>query len=243
MWGGRSVWGRNGKDGSVNKTKIEWCDYTWNPIVGCSPVSAGCENCYAAGIAKRFKMPWGTPVFMPDRLDEPQKVRKPSRVFVCSMSDLFHEGLPQQRVLDVQHAMICAPWHTYIICTKRPNRIFGGFLPNTIIMVSVENQVVASRLHWLQMLQHNWRVGVSVEPMIGPVTLMEFPFRPDWVIAGPETGPNARPCKSEWIDALAAESRCFFDKRKTGWNRREWPSENMGKGLRWDGLRWERTEA
>ena len=75
----------------MNRTKIEWCDWTWNPIVGCSPASEGCANCYAAAIARRFGMPWGRPVFRPERLNEPQRVKKPGRIFVCSMSDIGHE--------------------------------------------------------------------------------------------------------------------------------------------------------
>ncbi len=75
----------------MNRTKIEWCDWTWNPIVGCSPASVGCANCYAAAIARRFGMPWGRPRFFSERLGEPSRVKKPGRIFVCSMSDVGHE--------------------------------------------------------------------------------------------------------------------------------------------------------
>lgn len=213
----------------MNKTKIPWCDWTWNPIVGCSPASKGCANCYAAAISKRFHLPWGSAHFAPERLDQPAKVRKPGRVFVCSMADIGHETVKPEWREAVYAAMRAAPWHTFIILTKRPAALACDRPPANVWMgVSVCEQeedgctwgVLRTRRH------HEDRVlFVSVEPMLEPVTFTRWHLRPDWVIAGPETGPKARRCDDAWIDALAAESPCFFDKRDK-WTRREFPTHN-----------------
>jgi protein gp37 len=228
----------------MNKTKIPWCDWTWNPIVGCSPASEGCANCYAAAISKRFHLPWGSAHFLPERLDQPAKVRKPGRVFVCSMGDLFHESVPDdwiKQVFNAMHPDILQPsCHTFQILTKRPQRMAeffkrhtkaGGPIAwsNVWLGVTVENQARADeRVPILLGIPSAVRF-VSVEPMLGPVDLASaagVTYWDDpvagihWVIAGPETGPKARPCQDAWINALAAESPCFFDKRNP---RREWP--------------------
>jgi protein gp37 len=210
----------------MNRTKIPWADWTWNPIVGCSPASEGCAHCYAAAISKRFGLPWGEPHFMPERLGEPAKVLEPGRVFVCSMADLGHEGVDPDWRWEVDQAMGWAPWHTYIVLTKRP----GAWLreitaTKSWVGVTIESQRQIDR--WPTLWSQAWPSAtkfVSVEPMLGPVTFEVWDEQcgPDWVIAGPETGPGARPCEDEWIERLAAESRCFFDKRKV-WTRREWP--------------------
>lgn len=210
----------------MNRTAIEWCDYTWNPIVGCSPVSAGCENCYAAAIAKRFQMPWGKAVFMPDRLPQPSRLKQPSIIFTCSMSDIAHETISPSQRRAIYAAMAAANWHTYILLTKRPHRFIGDWPPpNAWVGVTIESAENMWRWQMLLTALPNFPVKfVSVEPMLGPVTFaLPCLRRPDWVIAGPETGTKARPCDPAWIEALAAESHCFFDKRKTGYTRRELP--------------------
>ena len=213
----------------MNKTKIEWCDYTWNPIVGCSPISVGCENCYAEKIAKRFGMPWGAPVFYPERLDEPQRVKKPSRVFVCSMSDIGHHQVRGEWITQILAACEKAPQHAYIFMTKRPGNlgfyetIHGAKFMDHWLGVTVENSKSLKR--WVGLNHVSAKVKfVSVEPMLGFVSFKKFVTKPDWVIAGPETGSSARPCNAEWIEALSQESQCFFDKRKTQWTRREFPA-------------------
>ena len=216
----------------MNKTKIEWCDWTWNPIVGCSKVSAGCQNCYAAAISKRYGFPWGQPVFMPERLVEPLKVKAAARIFVCSMSDFFHEKVLREWKEAVFKVMESASQHTFILLTKRPENVMSWWveLPNVWLGVTAENQAaVNSRLPILRKITAAVRF-VSVEPMLEPVIVWP---EVDWVIAGPETGPRARRCPGEWIEALAADSKCFFDKRKEGWGRREWPNvphEHLAKG-------------
>jgi protein gp37 len=215
--------------GEVNRTKIPWCDWTWNPIVGCSPASKGCANCYAAAISKRFHLPWGSAHFAPERLDQLGKVRKPGRVFVCSMADIGHETVKPEWRQAVYAAMRSAPWHTFIILTKRPGAWLRDVPRPAWIGVTAEDQS-NYEARWLELTAHVQGPGhalrfVSVEPMLGPVTLSGDWCDPDWVIAGPENGPKARRCEDAWIDALAAESPCFFDKRDR-WTRREFPTHN-----------------
>jgi len=114
----------------MNQTKIEWADATWNPVTGCTPVSEGCEHCYAARMAKRLAGRFGYPkddpfrvTFHPDRLEEPLHWRKPKKIFVCSMGDLFHEDVPNKWIVAVWSMMAIAPQHTYLILTKRPERM------------------------------------------------------------------------------------------------------------------------
>jgi len=210
----------------MNKTKIEWCDYTWNPIVGCSPISAGCKNCYAAAISKRFNLPWGSAHYIPERLTQPLDLEKPSRIFVCSMGDFFHHTVKTEWKHAVFNVVDACPQHTFIFLTKRPGSIASFWIPhrNIWIGVTVENQEAADHripIFYKARLFAQVRF-ISAEPLLGPITLKNLPI-PDWVIAGPETGPGARPCDDKWINDLAAESLKFFDKRKAGWMRREFP--------------------
>lgn len=216
----------------MNRTKIPWADYTWTPIEGCSPASEGCAHCYAAAMAHRFGRPWGRAVFHPERLDQPAKVKKPSRVFVCSTSDFWHASVDPQWHNDVFCAMARARQHTYFLLTKRPQHIPFSYEPppNVWLGVTCENQARADE-RWPILCQINAAVRfVSVEPMLGPVTFNGFASRPDWVIAGPETGAGARQCQVEWMRNLSAESPCFFDKRNGVAVRREWPAgKDIGK--------------
>jgi protein gp37 len=206
---------------------IGWCDWTWNPIVGCSPASDGCENCYAAAVSRRFGLPWGQAHFMPERLTQPATVRKPGRVFCCSMSDIAHPTVKPAWREAIYAAMRASWWHTFIILTKRPAALAHDHTPtNMWAGVTCERQArVDERLAALYCIPAA-RHFVSVEPMLEPVTFRHWHSQPDWVICGPETGPGARPCDWAWIEELAAESPCFFDKRKTGWTRREFPEES-----------------
>jgi protein gp37 len=213
---------------------IGWCDFSWNPIVGCSAISEGCDNCYAEAVARRFLLPWGKAFFQPERLNQPAKVKMPSRIFVCSMSDLGGASVVAQHA--VGKAMQAAPWHQYIVLTKRPKTLSFDVLPvGTWLGVTAENQARANeRIPQLLRIPAAVRF-VSVEPMLGPVDLADaagVTYWDDpsagisWVIAGPETGPKARPCDPAWIDALgdqcAAAGVPVYDKRK-GAARKEFP--------------------
>jgi len=186
----------------ANQTSIEWCDTTWNPTTGCSPISAGCERCYAARFAKRLAGRCGYPednpfkvTLHPDRLDEPLKWRKPKRVFVCSMGDLFHEDIPEMYIVDTFSIMAEAYWHTFIVLTKRPQRMkevltsptvandvwlqtSSGVndekspwpLPNVWFGVTAENQETADeRIPILLQIPAAVRF-VSCEPLLEPVS-------------------------------------------------------------------------
>ena len=218
----------------MNKTKIEWCDYTWNPIVGCSPASTGCANCYAEAISRRFGIPWGHPQFMPKRIPEPGRVKKGARIFVCSMSDLGHPGVKPEWLDEIAAMMSACPQHTFMVLTKRPGAWLKKFAQFAWCGVTVENQDAAeNRIPILNAYVGTQRRFISIEPMLGPVRL-DFgidDLRVDWVIAGPETGPKARSCEPWWIEEAAWDCEFygipFFDKR--GILRREFPNE-QGEG-------------
>ncbi len=217
----------------MNKTKIPWCQnedgtqgYTWNPITGCSPESSGCHRCYAEAMSKRFGWPWGHATFHPLRMEEPAHIRKPSRIFVCSMGDLGHPTVKPEWRERIVLMMLANPKHTYMVLTKRPGSWMTAFAPYAWIGVTIESQEYMWR--WKSLMEHCSQCHtvefVSAEPMLSPVTFREFdPMdKPDWIIAGPENGPGARPCAPKWIEDLSNESPCFFDKRET-WKRREFP--------------------
>ena len=200
----------------MNKTKIEWCDATWSPISGCTHVSEGCKNCYAAGIAKRF---WGDRKFSDvqfhsDRLEIPLKWKKPKRIFICSMADLFHAQVSYADFSKIMFVVADAYWHTFIILTKRPVRmrqyirVFSdkwlptGPLKNLWIGCTAENQKAADeRIPILVDISAAKRF-VSVEPMLAHVDISPWRNDIDWVICGTESGPKRRPAKTEWIRHL-----------------------------------------
>lgn len=227
------------------KTAIEWTDSTWNPIRGCTRVSEGCRNCYAEGVAARFSKPgqayeglaefkdhdprWtGEIRLVWEHLEDPLRWRAPRKIFVNSMSDLFHEGISSDFLARIFEVMAKAPQHTYQILTKRAMRMLSTLAavndPESRAMfekqylqswppenwwfgVSVEDQKTANeRLPILAMCPARIRF-VSYEPAIGPVNweqampLQSQRVGTDWIIAGGESGPEARPAKAEWIRA------------------------------------------
>lgn len=217
-----------------DRTGIEWTDATWNPVRGCSRVSAGCENCYAEKVAARFHRPglayegltretakgrvWnGEIMLLPEQLDQPLRWRKPRRIFVNSMSDLFHEGVPESFIRDVFGVMSRAKQHTFQILTKRPERMrrtakaLGFNLPNVWLGVSVEDQAAADERIPL-LLQTPAAVRfLSVEPLLGPVDLLYpktvWPDGPQRCCSGFECGCMGKPVdppliwgNGGWID-------------------------------------------
>lgn len=171
----------------ADKSKIEWCDATWNPVTGCSPVSAGCDNCYAAAMAKRFPQIVGgdfRPRLHSDRLGQPLHWKKPRKVFVCSMGDLFHEQFYDHTIDRVFRVMQRCDHHTYLLLTKRAERLTCldwrrelYRLANVWLGVTCENQAAAEER--VQDLLHcpaalRW---VSAEPLLGPIDLEHVPMR------------------------------------------------------------------
>ena len=212
-----------------DKSAIEWTDATWNPVTGCTKISPGCAYCYAESITLRFKR--GGP-YLPgkatirlhyDRLGAPGRWKAPRRVFVNSMSDLFHEEVPFEFVREVFLRMVEYDQHTYQVLTKRPERILeylewakGTDWPDHVWMgVSVENQYWADRrIPLLAQVPAKIRF-LSVEPLIKGVDLRDHLKHIQWVIVGGESGHKSRPMKAEWAmrvrdDCLATGVPFFF---------------------------------
>ena len=206
-----------------DKSAIEWTDATWNPVTGCTKVSPGCAHCYAETFAERFRGVPGHPFeqgfdikLWPERLTLPLKWKDPRRIFVNSMSDLFHETIPDDFVKQIFEVMGQAKQHIFQVLTKRPERMVNWtrshFLtsgaakhgkdpwPGHVWLgVSVENQLYTSRVNALQQTPALIRF-LSVEPLLGPVTLNGSLLKGiHWVIVGGESGPRARPVRPEWI--------------------------------------------
>src|SRR5690348_14208397 len=161
-------------------SSIEWTDATWNPVTGCTQVSPGCDHCYALTFAERFR---GVPMhpyeqgfdlkLWPDRLELPLKWRRPRRIFVNSMSDLFHVGVPDEYIMRVFQVMVSADWHTFQVLTKRSARLarMSNILPwssNIWIGVSIETMDYAWRANHLRKVPADVRF-ISAEPLLGPL--------------------------------------------------------------------------
>ena len=230
---------------------IEWTDATWNPVTGCTKVSPGCAHCYAETITLRFKrggpfLPGRTLIQLhPERLEAPGSWRKPRRIFVNSMSDLFHEEVPFDFIKEVFRKMETYDAHIYQVLTKRPERMleFAQFYvdwpkwPDHIwVGTSVENQYWADRrIPLLQQIPAKVRF-LSVEPLLKAVDLSPYLSSLQWVIVGGESGHKARPMKEEW--ALRIRDDCkqvgvpFFFKQ---WGGRTSKSGGRDlKGRKWD---------
>ncbi|MCC5574545.1 phage Gp37/Gp68 family protein [Microtetraspora sp. AC03309] len=252
-----------------DRSTIEWTDATWNPITGCEKVSPGCDHCYAETFAERWR---GTPghyfengfdvQLRPDKLDQPLRWKKPRKVFVNSMSDLFHKDVPSDYIAQVFAVMSLAPQHTFQVLTKRHARMRSLLnnqdwiadvwhqvdtlaegtipdhddwwpLPNVWLGVSTENQQWAD-IRIPALLDTPAAVRwISAEPLLGPVNLGEAaPTEPywhdriDWVIAGGESGPGARPMHPDWVRSLRDQCQNtgvpFFMKQAGAVLAREW---------------------
>jgi protein gp37 len=217
-------------DGSA----IEWTDATWNPITGCTKITAGCENCYAARFSERFRGVTGHPfergfdlTLRPDRILQPLSWRRPRMIFVNSMSDLFHKEIPRVFIDRIFDTMEAASWHVFQVLTKRSS-LMRDYLrrryrdvkppPNIWLGVSVENRAATKRIKHLQQAPASIRF-LSIEPLIGPVGTMDLAGI-HWVIAGGESGPNARPMDIDWArdirDQCAKSGIAFFFKQWGG---------------------------
>lgn len=212
------------------KSNIEWTDMTWNPVTGCTKISQGCKNCYAERMAKRLtamgnaRYRNGFRVTLhPDLLDLPMRWRQPKVVFVNSMSDLFHEDIPEEFIAGVFASMRRARQHTFQVLTKRADRLaaLAPRLPwpeNVWMGVSVEDGRVVDRIGFLQQVPAAVRF-LSLEPLIGPLDSLPLSGI-DWAIVGGESGPRARPMKREWVTSILRQCRAagvaFFFKQWGG---------------------------
>jgi protein gp37 len=218
-----------------NGTAIEWTDATWNPVTGCTKVSAGCDHCYAERFSERFRGTPGHPfergfdlTLRPERLEQPLRWRAPRMIFVNSMSDLFHKEIGRDFVARVFDTMEQANWHVFQVLTKRSS-LMRDFLrqrygsdargPRHIWCgVSVEDGSRKSRIRHLQEAPAGLRF-ISIEPLIGPMGSLDLD-QIDWVIVGGESGPQARPMKPEWVreirDQCVDRGVAFFFKQWGG---------------------------
>ena len=209
----------------AGNSHIEWTDATWNPVTGCTKISPGCKYCYAERIANRLQA-MGQPNYangfeltlQPHMLELPLKWRQPRRVFVNSMSDLFHKDVPLTFIHKVFSVMGRADWHQYQILTKRSDRLleispFLRWEPHIWMGVSVESQDYVFRIDHLRRTGAQVKF-LSLEPLLGPLRKLNLQGI-DWVIVGGESGPGARPMKSDWVreirdQCLQADVPFFF---------------------------------
>lgn len=238
----------------ASNSKIEWTDSTWNPVTGCTKVSTGCKNCYALTFAERWRGTPGHPFeqgfdlrLWPERLNLPLRWKEPRRIFVNSMSDLFHDEVPDVFIEKIFETMTLASQHIFQILTKRHERMHEWvnarysslsvghrslkWPTNVWIGVSVESQLYTPRIKALQRVPTKNRF-LSLEPLVGPIHLSRGLLKGiGWVIVGGESGWNARPMKPEWVkdikDACQATGTPFFFKQ---WGTHDSGGNRVGKG-------------
>jgi protein gp37 len=213
-----------------DQSAIEWTNATWNPVRGCTKVSPGCKHCYAETFAERFRGVPGHPFqqgfdlrLVPSALTLPLRWRRPRLIFVNSMSDLFHEKIPDDYVAAVFRVMRDAKQHQFQVLTKRAQRMKElasaiGVPPNVWMGVSVESDAYVSRISDLRRVQADVRF-LSLEPLLGPLPKLDLRgIR--WVIVGGESGPGARPMDSTWVREIRTHCRkaqvAFFFKQWGG---------------------------
>lgn len=252
------------------QTQIEWTDATWNPVAGCSLASAGCKHCYAMQMARRLeamgvekyrgltqkrgkRVTWNGKV-KEDKasLAIPYQWRKPRKIFVNSMSDLFHESVSDEFILSVWQVMKDTPQHNYQILTKRPARMqeilntkIDTVLPNVWLGTSVENATVVERIDDLRKTPAAIRF-ISFEPLIasvGSVNLENI----DWAIVGGESGNKARRIKEAWIDEIHAQcdiqGTAFFFKQWGAWGKDNQKRSKKANGREYKGQTWDEMPA
>lgn len=219
------------------KSAIEWVTATWNPLTGCTKISPGCKNCYAERMSHRLML-MGQPNYRNDfeltlhehMLEQPLRWKKPQRIFVNSMSDLFHNDVPFEFIARVFDVMERCTWHQFQILTKRADRLeeVSSRLPwpdNVWQGVSVESADYAFRIDHLRRTGARTKF-LSIEPLLGPIPDLDLTGI-DWAIVGGESGPGARPMPHEWVEQILAQCESagvpmFFkqwggvNKKKTG---------------------------
>lgn len=215
----------------MKQTKIEWTEQTWNPSTGCTKISEGCKNCYAETMAHRLKA-IGTKGYengfeftlIQERLEQPIRIKKPTKFFVNSMSDLFHEKMPFDYLDSIFEIINKTPWHTYQILTKREKIMAEYFvkrvLPKNVWLgVTVENRKAIKRVDYLRNIEASTRF-ISIEPLLEDLGQINFD-KIHWVIVGGESGPKARPMKKEWASEIKIQCKkqnvAFFFKQWGTW--------------------------
>lgn len=248
------------------ETQIEWTDATWNPVAGCSVVTSGCTNCYAMEMARRLdamgitkyqglthksgkRSVWNGVIREDDAsLEMPRRWKKPRKIFVNSMSDLFHEQVSEEFIAKVWRVMKETPHHNYQILTKRPERMacviakcVPEILPNVWLGTSVENSDVVGRIDYLRLVPAAIRF-ISFEPLIGPVGPVDLTgIR--WAIVGGESGKFARPVREEWIDEIYGQcvkhKSAFFFKQWGTWGKDNKRRSKKANGREYKGRIWD----
>jgi len=248
------------------ETQIEWTDATWNPVAGCSIASSGCKNCYAMQMARRLEamgvekyngltikrnnnVVWNNKVKLDHKsLAIPYNWKKPRKIFVNSMSDLFHPDVTDEFILQVWKVMEDTPRHNYQILTKRPDRMkefvstkIETILPNVWLGTTVESKDVSERIDHLRETPAIIRF-ISFEPLIdsvGPVNLKGI----HWAIVGGESGSKARPIKEEWIDEIHEicdiYKTVFFFKQWGSWGKDNQKRSKKANGREYKGRTWD----
>jgi len=228
------------------KSTIEWTESTWNPVTGCTKISQGCKHCYAERMAGRLQA-MGQPNYrngfrltlQPQMLELPLRWKLPQRIFVNSMSDLFHKDVPLDYIRQVFEVMRKAHWHRFQILTKRADRLAElsphlQWPENVWMGVSVENSKHMSRIDDLRRTGAKLRF-LSLEPLLGPLRGLNLEGI-DWVIVGGESGPGARPVQESWIleirDQCQQAEVAFFFKQWGGQNKKK--AGRLLEGRTWD---------
>jgi protein gp37 len=220
-------------------SSIEWTDATWNPVRGCTKISPGCKNCYAKTFAERFRGVPGHPYeqgfdlrLVPEKLLEPLKWKRPRKIFVNSMSDLFHPDVPDDFIVRVAEVMTQGTWHNYQVLTKRAERL-ETLLNTKLRFATVSSHIwwgvsVEDRKHGLPRIEHlrNTPAAIkflSVEPLLQSLGLVDLK-KIDWVIVGGESGRGARPIEEVWVQSLLQQCTKqdvkFFFKQWGGVNKK-----------------------
>jgi protein gp37 len=230
----------------AQNSNIEWTEATWNPLTGCTKISPGCKFCYAERMARRLQA-MGSPNYLngfkltlqEHALYIPSRWRQPRKIFVNSMSDLFHKDVPEEFILRVFASMEAAPWHRYQILTKRSARLRAldhslKWGEHVWMGVSVESATYVFRIDDLRATGARTKF-LSLEPLLGPMPNLDL-GNIDWVIVGGESGPKARPMNPDWAieirDQCAEAGVPFFFKQWGGKNKKK--TGRMLDGRTWD---------
>lgn len=227
-------------------TPIEWTGSTWNPVTGCTKLSAGCQHCYAERMAKRLQAMGQANyangfhvTLQPHMVELPLRWKKPQGVFVNSMSDLFHEDVPLSYVKKIFDIMRRGHWHRFQVLTKRSERLAAldsqlTWIRNIWMGVTVEAEAYRTRIDDLRSTGAHLKF-LSLEPLIGPLPDLDLDGI-DWVIVGGESGPKARPMKEEWVTDIRDQCRRarvpFFFKQWGGANKKK--AGRLLEGRTWD---------